>query len=86
MSSNTATVGSYICTKAVGCDDREDITLQYKYPEGSHAERAAMSVGNQNKENQFEVKSQLISKRNVGDHLVFEVGVTSKTATKGMVV
>lgn len=40
--SNTYRVGKYISTKAVGSADREDITLHYKYPEGSAEERAAL--------------------------------------------
>ncbi|CAL8340734.1 unnamed protein product [Merluccius merluccius] len=34
-------VGKYISTKKAGSDDREDITHQYKYPEGSDEEREA---------------------------------------------
>jgi len=34
-------VGKCISTKAVGSDEREDITGHYKYPEGSSKERAA---------------------------------------------
>uniref|UniRef100_S4RRN8 protein-glutamine gamma-glutamyltransferase n=1 Tax=Petromyzon marinus TaxID=7757 RepID=S4RRN8_PETMA len=38
MSCNTDHVGRCISTKRAGCDEREDITLQYKYPEGTRAE------------------------------------------------
>ena len=44
--SNTYRVGKFISTKAVGSVDREDITLQYKYPEGSPEERAALQRDN----------------------------------------
>lgn len=44
--SNTYRVGKFISTKAVGIVDREDITLQYKYPEGSPEERAALQRDN----------------------------------------
>ena len=40
--SNHTKVGKNISTKAVGSTDREDITSQYKYPEGSPEERAAL--------------------------------------------
>ncbi|CAH1269453.1 TGM1 [Branchiostoma lanceolatum] len=35
-------VGWYISTKKVGCNEREDITENYKYPEGSDQERVAV--------------------------------------------
>ena len=40
FSGSTKSVGQFISTKAVGSDERHDITHQYKYPEGtaeSHA-------------------------------------------------
>lgn len=33
---STQSVGRFISTKAVGSDERHDITHQYKYPEGTH--------------------------------------------------
>ncbi|NWX14609.1 TGM4 glutamyltransferase, partial [Aegotheles bennettii] len=42
ISTETRGVGVNISTKAVGEDRREDITLQYKFPEGSEEEREAM--------------------------------------------
>ncbi|NWU99221.1 TGM4 glutamyltransferase, partial [Upupa epops] len=42
LSTETRSIGVNISTKAVGQDKREDITLQYKYPEGSEKERQAM--------------------------------------------
>ena len=44
IDSNTTTVGSLIATKKVGKDELEDITLEYKYKEGSLAERATAST------------------------------------------
>lgn len=44
--SNTYRIGKYISTKAVGSADREDLTMQYKYPEGSPEERAALQRDN----------------------------------------
>ncbi|NXL47074.1 TGM4 glutamyltransferase, partial [Podilymbus podiceps] len=42
ISTETQGIGVNISTKAVGQDKREDITSQYKYPEGSEEERKAM--------------------------------------------
>uniref|UniRef100_A0A7N8XPY7 Protein-glutamine gamma-glutamyltransferase 2 n=1 Tax=Mastacembelus armatus TaxID=205130 RepID=A0A7N8XPY7_9TELE len=39
LSGSTKSVGQFISTKAVGTDERLDITHQYKYPEGSKEER-----------------------------------------------
>uniref|UniRef100_UPI0037E90A21 protein-glutamine gamma-glutamyltransferase 2-like n=1 Tax=Semicossyphus pulcher TaxID=241346 RepID=UPI0037E90A21 len=39
FSGSTKSVGRFISTKAVGSDDRHDITHQYKYSEGSEEER-----------------------------------------------
>lgn len=39
FSGSTKSVGRFISTKAVGSDDRYDITHKYKYPEGSKEER-----------------------------------------------
>nr|XP_006990868.2 protein-glutamine gamma-glutamyltransferase 4 isoform X2 [Peromyscus maniculatus bairdii]XP_015864529.1 protein-glutamine gamma-glutamyltransferase 4 isoform X2 [Peromyscus maniculatus bairdii] len=38
----TASIGKHISTKMVGENRREDVTLQYKFPEGSPEERKAM--------------------------------------------
>ncbi|KAF1632333.1 Protein-glutamine gamma-glutamyltransferase 4, partial [Eudyptes filholi] len=42
ISTETQGIGINISTKAVGQNKREDITAQYKYPEGSREERKAM--------------------------------------------
>ncbi|NXV50678.1 TGM4 glutamyltransferase, partial [Uria aalge] len=42
ISTETQGIGVNISTKAVGQDKREDITAQYKFPEGSEEERKAM--------------------------------------------
>ncbi|XP_056405815.1 protein-glutamine gamma-glutamyltransferase 2 isoform X2 [Hyla sarda] len=44
---NNALVGQKISTKAVGTDTREDITQNYKYPEGSEDERRVFEKANQ---------------------------------------
>lgn len=42
---NTYHVGKSISTKAIGSDKKEDVTLNYKFQEGSDSERAAL-LGN----------------------------------------
>ncbi|XP_009704362.1 PREDICTED: protein-glutamine gamma-glutamyltransferase 4 [Cariama cristata] len=42
INTETQGIGLNISTKAVGQDKREDITAQYKFPEGSEEERKAM--------------------------------------------
>lgn len=39
-------IGRNISTKAVGTDDRQDITLNYKFAEGSEEERLAVFQAN----------------------------------------
>ena len=39
---DTTHVGKSISTKAIGSSDRHDVTDQYKFAEGSTAERAAL--------------------------------------------
>lgn len=39
---NTNHVGKNISTKAVGSSNRQDVTLEYKFREGSSEERAAL--------------------------------------------
>ncbi len=39
---NTSHVGKHISTKAVRGNHRQDITLEYKFKEGSTSERAAL--------------------------------------------
>ncbi|XP_053572579.1 protein-glutamine gamma-glutamyltransferase E-like [Bombina bombina] len=46
--SDTKSVGQCISTKAVGSDNRVDITHNYKYPEGSSEEREAFEKANRN--------------------------------------
>ena len=42
MRVNTTHVGKNISTKSVGSDARNDVTLDYKFPEGSTSERASL--------------------------------------------
>lgn len=41
---STKSVGRFISTKAVGSDERHDITHQYKYPEGTHTLQTLVHV------------------------------------------
>ncbi|KAM8753708.1 protein-glutamine gamma-glutamyltransferase 2-like [Acanthopagrus schlegelii] len=45
---STTSVGRFISTKAVGSDERRDITHQYKYPEGSKEERKVFEKAQHN--------------------------------------
>ncbi|XP_051955704.1 protein-glutamine gamma-glutamyltransferase 2-like [Xyrauchen texanus] len=46
MGGSTTAVGKFISTKAVGRDEIEDITHNYKYPEGSEEERKVYEKAN----------------------------------------
>ncbi|XP_078092535.1 protein-glutamine gamma-glutamyltransferase 2-like [Mustelus asterias] len=46
VDADTRQVGQRISTKSVGSDDREDITNNYKYPEGSAQERRIFELAN----------------------------------------
>ncbi len=87
MGSDTKAVGTHISTKAVGLNTREDITLHYKYREGSAAERAALKGNSGNGDDDhtkpFTFGSQLVSKSDLGSNLIFEVNVTTKETVEG---
>ena len=82
MFSDTTQVGKKISTKAVGSTQREDITLQYKYAEGTLRERIALGAGDDasaDESVQFSVKfNQPLY--NIGDTIVAEVVSTAKKA------
>ncbi|XP_072539121.1 protein-glutamine gamma-glutamyltransferase 2 [Salminus brasiliensis] len=48
IQTQTSSVGQCISTKTVGSDKRLDITNQYKYPEGSNAERDGFNLAMRN--------------------------------------
>ena len=86
MSTDKRRVGTHISTKAVGKTERQDITLEYKYPEGSAAERAALHRGKEEDDMkpqvlQFDVS--LTSGEKIGDDLVFEVTTKTTENTRG---
>ena len=85
MFSDTTEVGKNISTKAVGATGREDITLAYKYAEGTAEERAALAGGSTpsaaDESVQFSVD---FSKEvyNIGDTIAMDVTSTAKKALK----
>ena len=87
MGSDTTAVGTHVSTKAVGLDKREDITLHYKYREGSAAERAALKGAGANGEEDhtkpFKFAASLISKSELGGNLTFEVTVSTSKPVAG---
>lgn len=87
MGSDITTVGKHISTKAVGSNKREDITLQYKYKEGSASERAALKGGKTSEKEDatkpFKFEADLTSSNIVGTDLTFTVTIGSTTSTKG---
>ncbi|PIO23367.1 hypothetical protein AB205_0191290, partial [Aquarana catesbeiana] len=67
LSNDTKYIGKYISTKAVGSEDRMDVTHMYKYPEGSFEERAifnkALDKLLQSPSVDFEKKLQLFRRK-----------------------
>ena len=82
MDSDTRAVGKNISTKAVGSDDQEIITNNYKYKEGTVAERAALT-GDKGEDptNLFSCDVNLVSGGRVGNDVVFNVNVKAKSGT-----
>ncbi|XP_056155329.1 protein-glutamine gamma-glutamyltransferase 2a, partial [Lampris incognitus] len=73
FSESTKSVGQCISTKAVGVDERHDITHQYKYPEGSTEERQVYEkaqhhnkLQQQGEEPGLRIKVKLASNMTVG--------------------
>ncbi|OWF50628.1 protein-glutamine gamma-glutamyltransferase K-like [Mizuhopecten yessoensis] len=83
-------VGRKISTKAIGSDEREDITLLYKYPEGSAEERKVMQFvsrfGTRRKHNiynlettqEVELDADLPNETMIGDDIEIKVNVINK--------
>ncbi|KAF2974970.1 hypothetical protein EK904_014756 [Melospiza melodia maxima] len=72
QSIRSSDVGKFISTKSVGRDSREDITHNYKYPEGSEEERAVFEKAEHQKKS--------IGEEDEGLHLRIKV---SEGANKG---
>ena len=76
MRSDSETVGGRISTKAVGSNQREDLTLQYKY---SDDERSVPIVASFEEGKHFKLEAKLVTKKPVvGSDLVFEIKVLSE--------
>ena len=74
VNSNTTEVGSLIATKKVGRDALEDITLEYKFREGTVEERAAAAV-----KATSDVKYTLVPEQGVGVGRSCTFTITMKT-------
>ena len=81
---DTKWAGKDISTKAVGVNKREDVTLAYKYKEGTKAERAAFGGGETPLADQSVQFSVKFSKEvyNIGDTIAMDVTSTAKKALK----
>ncbi|XP_054672999.1 protein-glutamine gamma-glutamyltransferase 4 [Grus americana] len=82
ISTETQGIGVNISTKAVGQDEREDITAQYKYPEGSEEERKSMQ-----KASSFIRPSGMVPRARFAsglpmDNVVSKPGVLQETVSK----
>jgi len=81
VSNKTDAVGFQISTKAIGKNQLEDITSQYKFPEGSNEERASFSALEQQKE--LEVSGRLIiDETMVGNPIKIIVRLASQKPTE----
>ncbi|XP_018414785.1 PREDICTED: protein-glutamine gamma-glutamyltransferase E-like [Nanorana parkeri] len=68
VSNDTKYIGKYISTKAVGSDDRVDVTHMYKYPEGSVEERAIVDKALEKKMLLFKRKAEQKPQEGTGLH------------------
>lgn len=85
MHSNTTTVGSNISTKAVGSNRRVDLTRDYKYPEGSAAERAALGTTREKEApppGGVKFLFTMAPGKKLGEEVVCEVKLTAQDAVK----
>ncbi|XP_042197719.1 protein-glutamine gamma-glutamyltransferase 2 [Callorhinchus milii] len=82
---NSTYVGQKISTKAVGSKEREDITANYKYPEGNAKERMVFSIAELKnkheflKEKQFNLSVQTEESISVGKDINAFVNITNKS-------
>ena len=80
--SNTSHVGKKISTKAVGSRRREDVTGNYKYREGTVAERAAHGAeGDNAKVEDVEFEVTFSKRASIGES--FDIQVSLQTRAKG---
>jgi len=78
----TDVVGAKISTKAVGSNERHDITMEYKYPEGSIAERAAQGACYLDDKGDVKISIQVHDQIKMGEVLTFNVSVQKKIASE----
>ena len=76
--------GKTISTKKVGRDEREDVTLAYKYPKGTETYSADLGGGKPPPADQSVQFSVKFNKEvyNIGDTIAMEVTSTAKKALK----
>ena len=63
----SAQVGKNVSTKAVGSDERKDVTRSYKYKEGSLAERAALGVESGGGASDVQLEVQFSGQATIGE-------------------
>ncbi len=78
-------VGQKISTKAVGSATREDVTSNYKYPEGTIAERAALKVGEEAKTEDVTLAVEFSRRASIGEDFVIVVKASTSAADKRVV-
>lgn len=78
VNSNITEVGSLVATKKVGKEELEDITLEYKFKEGTVEERAAAAA-----QSPSDVKYTLIPEQNVNVGKSCTFTITMKTTVSG---
>jgi len=82
VSVQTDSIGFNISTKTVGKNEREDVTLGYKFPEGSKEERASFNALELQKD--LQVSGRLIIEdTQVGDTIKILIILSSNKATEG---
>ena len=60
-------VGKNVSTKAVGSNERKDVTRSYKYKEGSLAERAALGVESGGGASDVQLEVQFSGQATIGE-------------------
>ena len=72
--------GKNISTKAVGSNKRDDVTNNYKHPEGSVAERAALGATGEAKKADVQFEVEFNKRASVGED--FNVVVKTRSSAK----
>ena len=82
----SAQVGKNVSTKAVGSDERKDVTRSYKYKEGSLAEREALGVESGGGASDVQLEVQFSGQATIGEDFdvvvkVSEINLAHMTKT-----